>query len=151
MKALFAKNLRALYPADEAGEALVQKLGQGEMVEVEIRRKRNLQHHRLYWALLSLVWQQLDDRAKYPTVEELHAEVKIVTGHYDRRDIVVEGKRYPVLVPKSISFAAMDQDEFEQFFTRVCDWVAKDVLPGVRQEDLRHELSVMVGAEIGSD
>ena len=143
---LAAKRLRALYPVNEAGEDVVRHLGQGEVVELELRRPRNVQHHRLYWALLTLVWEQLDDREKYPTVETLHTEVKIISGHYDRRDIVMDGKRYPVLIPRSIGFHAMDQDAFSAFFDRVCEWVAKDVLPGVNRADLRHELSVMVGA-----
>lgn len=141
---LMAKNLSGLYATDEAGENVLRRIGQGEIVSVEVKKPRNLDHHRLFWALMTLVWKQLDIK-DYPTVEDLVTEAKIITGHYTRRDIEWEGKRYPVLTPKSISFAAMDQVEFSDFYDRICDWVATDILPGVKQEDLKYELERMTG------
>lgn len=143
-KVLLAKKLNALYPVGDADRDALNRIGQGEIVSVELRKPRNVKHHRLFWALMSLVWQQLD-HDKYPDVESLVTEVKIITGHYTRRDIVVDGTRYPVLTPSSISFAAMDQIAFSDFFEKVCDWVARDVLPGVQRADLVRELEIMTG------
>ena len=144
MKIRLVKKLSALYAYDELGEDSLRHLAQGEIVEVELTHPRNPKFHRLFFALLTLVWNNLDDPA-YPTVESLLTEVKIITGHYTRRNMVVDGKRYPVLTPNSISFAAMNDVEFEAFFQRVCDWIAKDVLPGITQEDLKLELENMTG------
>lgn len=141
------KHLESLRPADDAARDLLRKLGQGEIVTCEVKRPRNVRHHRLFWALMTLVWQQLDDPDRYPTVESLVTEVKIVTGHYDRRDIEWEGRRYPVLTPRSISFAAMDQTAFDAFFTKVCDWIAANVLPGVTERMLREELEILIGVQ----
>ena len=141
---LVTKRLRALYPIDENGEMVVQKMGQGEVVEVEMRRPRNLRHHRLYWALVSLVWQQLD-HAVYPTTEDLHTEIKIATGHYDKRCISIDGKWYTVLTPKSIAFHAMDQEAFSAFYERVCDWMVENILPGVEKLELQREIEEMTG------
>ena len=149
-KFLACKNLGSLRPIDDVGEAALRSMGQGEVVEIEVRQRRNLQHHHLFWALMSLVWAQIDDKAKYPTVEDLVTEVKLITGHYTRRDIVFEGRRYPVLTPSSISFAAMDQAAFAEFFERVSDWVATDILPGVTREDLQRELESMIGLSEGT-
>lgn len=124
-------------------------LAQGEIVEVTVRRPRHPAHHRLFWALASLCWANVDDREKYPTVEAFVTELKIVTGHYDRRDMVVEGKHYPVLTPKSISFSAMDQTEFAAFFDRCSDWIVANVLPGVTKAELRDELESMTGCKVG--
>jgi hypothetical protein len=143
------KRLKALYAYDEAAEVVVNKLAQGEIIEVTYRRPRNQKHHKLFFALLSLVWSQLD-QDDYPTVETLLTELKIRTGHYDRRDIEVEGKKYPVLTPKSISFASMGQDEFAAFFERVCDLVVRDLLPGIHSEELRQEVEIMAGAKVGA-
>ncbi len=145
VKVLMAKHLGSLRPIDEAGEIVLQGMAMQAVVEVEIRRIRNVQHHRLFWALMSLVWEQIDDKERFPTVEDLVTEVKIITGHYTRRDMVVEGKRYPVLTPKSISFAAMDQTTFSAFFERCVDWVVTNILPGVSRDDLREELELMTG------
>ena len=144
MKVRLVKKLSALYAYDEAGEATLRRLAPGEIVEMDLTRPRNAKFHRLFWALMTLVWNNIENAA-YPTVEDLVTEVKIITGHYTRRDMMVEGKRYPILTPNSISFAAMDQVQFEAFFQRVCDWIATDVLPGITQEDLRQELENMAG------
>ena len=139
------KKLKALYACDEAGEAILRTLGQGELVEITLRRPRNVKHHRLFFALISLCWEQMDNRDDYPTPEDLLTEIKIVTGHYTKRFVNLDGKRYTVLTPKSISFAAMEQPAFEEFFERCCLWIVANVLPGVTQEELRTEIEVMVG------
>ena len=46
--------------------------------------------------------------------------------------------------PGSISFAAMDQDEFDQFYDRVMDVVATDILPGVQRADVQRELMELI-------
>ena len=142
---LVVKSLGALRPVDETGEAILRTLAQGELVEITLRRPRNLKHHRLFFALMSLAWEQMDNQDDYPSVEDLVTELKIVTGHYTKRFIHMDGKRYTVLTPKSISFAAMEQPAFEKFFEHCCDWIVANVLPGVTQEELRTELEILVG------
>ena len=135
------KNLGALRPVDESGEEAIRSLGQGEIIEVTFRRPRNTKMHRLFWALMSLVWDQLDHK-EYPTVETLVTRVKIATGHRD--EYTFDGG-VVAFVPRSIAFHAMDQPEFERFFEAVCDWVVAYVLPGVSRADLLEEIEVMVG------
>ena len=144
-KALFVKHLNSLRPTDDDGEAIIRTLGQGELVQVEVKRPRNIRHHRYFFALINLVWEN-SDHEKWPTVDDLLTEVKLITGHYDRRVIEFQGQKVNVLTPKSISFAAMDQPAFEAFFTRVCDWVSQSVIPGTTEAELRAELEAMVAA-----
>ena len=143
---MLAKKLRALYPVDEAGEDWLRRLAQGEIIEATVRRPRNMAFHRKFWALASLCWTQTNDRARYPTVEALVTDLKIATGHCDRRTVVLDGAQMLVLTPRSISFAAMDDSEFAAFYDRVCDYVAVNVLPGVTRADLRAEIEQMIGA-----
>jgi len=138
---LVAKVLGSLRPVDEAGEEVLSHLAHGEIIEITMRRPRNVQHHRLFFALMSLVWQQLD-HTEYPTVEDLVTRMKIATGHRDRIEFA---GGIVAFVPRSISFANMGQDEFTVFFEQVCDWVAKEILPGVTREDLRLEVEAMIG------
>lgn len=143
---LVVKHLGALRPVDENGEAVVQKLGQGELVEIELRRPRHLPMHRKFWALMSLVWEQLD-HAEYPTVEDLVTRMKIAVGHRTRLEF---SDGTVAFIPRSISFAALDQSAFDTFFEACCDWIAAYVLPGVTREDLLEELEVLIGARAGS-
>lgn len=142
---LLVKHVASLRPVDDAGAEWLRHVGQGEIVEVTARRPRNVRFHRLFFALASLCWEQAPDRAQYPTVEDYVTALKIATGHYTRREADLDGVRMTVLTPRSISFAAMDEDEFKAWFDRCCDWVAVHVLPGVSRDDLRAELEAMLG------
>lgn len=140
-KFLAAKQLGSLRPVDEAGEGALRKFGQGEIVQVEIKRRRNIQHHRLYWALISTVHENMDGD-RYPTPDDLHAAIKIAAGYRTRIELPNGEVGF---IPGSIAFHKMDQTEFDAFFDRVCDLVAKYFLPGVTSELLKHEVSVMIG------
>lgn len=145
---LFAHTLGALRPADDASAEIIKGLGQGELVKVDVTRPRNLGHHRLFWALMSLLHQNLPDdkRAEYPTIKRLVTFFKIATGHVET--FLIDGRE--ITVPLSISFAAMDEIAFSQFFNQCCDLIAKDFIHGVKAEDWRKEIASMIGAEIAA-
>lgn len=145
-KAYFAKHMRSLHPADDDAADLVKKLGAGEIVEIEIRRPRNAKHHRLFWKLCTLVWENIADHDTYPTPEAIVDELKILTGHCERRYIMVNGERYLFVKPKSISYGAMDQDEFSAFFDNCGDIIEQRWMHGITNEELRNELEAMMGA-----
>jgi hypothetical protein len=142
VKVFLVKQLRSLHPADDGAEELLQRIKMGEIVEVELRRPRNIQHHRLFFALMNLVWQNIDHE-KYPTVEALIVRMKIDTGHRD--EMVFEGGVL-AYIPRSISFAAMSQDEFSQFFDRCCDWIAEKVIPGITKAEILAEIEPMISS-----
>lgn len=141
-KFLAIKKLGALRPIDDTGQEVLGHLGDGEIIEVEFRKKRNVQHHRKFWALMTIVWNNID-HGRYPTVESLVAAIKISTGH---REMITLPNGTEVYIPRSISFAKMDQTEFERFYDRMCDVIAEYWLPGVTSQELNTEVSVMIGA-----
>ncbi|WP_341893789.1 hypothetical protein [Ferrovibrio terrae] len=136
-----SKHLSGLRPVDQAGLDAIARLGMGEMVMVEIKRPRNIKHHRLYWALVGLVWENLDHE-RYPTPDSLHAAFKVCLGI--RTEITMPGGTI-AYIPGSISFEKMDQAEFSAFYDRVCDLIAKHFLPGVTNKELRAEICSMTG------
>jgi hypothetical protein len=138
---LAIKHLNSLRPADELGEAALRKIGHGEVLSVEIKRPRNGKHHRLFWALMGLVHDNIDQE-RYPTVEDLVAAVKISAGLRTRIELPNGEVGF---IPGSIAFHKMDQDEFSKFYDRVCDLIAKHFLPGVNTNDLRREVEIMIG------
>lgn len=142
MRVLCQKQLGALRPVDDAGREAFQKLGSGELVMVEMKRPRNIRHHRLYWALIGLVWQNIDQE-RYPTADDLHAAIKIAAG-LRTRIVLPDGT--VGFIPGSIAFHKMEQAAFNAFFDRVCDLVAAHFLPGVTSEELRAEVQQMIGA-----
>jgi len=140
-KFLAQKILNGLRPADEAGEEALRKISLGELVQVEIKRPRNLKMHKLFWALMSLVWQNVDSE-RYPTVEDLVAAVEIYAGIRTRIELPNGTQGF---IPGSIAFHKMDQVEFAAFFERVIDLVCTHFIPGLPPGDLRDELEQMVG------
>jgi len=141
MRFLATKHLGSLRPVDQAGEDALRKMGSGEIVSVEVKRPRNVKHHRMYWALLTLVHDNMDGD-RYPTVEDLHAAIKIAAGLRTR---IVLPNGEVGFIPGSTAFHKMDQTAFDAFYDRVCDLIAKHFLPGVTSEELKREVGSMIG------
>lgn len=139
VRILVAKNLGKLQPIDEAGEAVLKKLGQGEIVSVELIRPRNVQHHRKFFALLQII---LENQDFYKSIDDLLDVCKLRIGHVR----TVQTKDGTVSIPESISFAAMDQDAFNAFYDRACNWVITEVIPGLAKKDLDAEVEEQLRA-----
>lgn len=124
----------------------MRSIGHGEVVMVEVKRPRRLKHHRLFFALLSIVWENCDQE-RYPTVEDLRAAITIAAGHRTRIELPGNVVGF---IPRSIAFHKMDQAEFSAFYDRVCDLIAKHFLPGVTSDQLRAEVEEMIGARVAA-
>lgn len=129
-----------LVPADEQAEEEVRKLKPGQATLVEVKRARNERQHRLYWALIGVIF---DHQSRYATRQDLSDALKVAVGHYEE-----VGKRgeHVIVRPKSIAFANMPQADFEQFFERVVAFVCANIIPGTTDNELRAHLEDMVGA-----
>lgn len=144
MKFIAQKHLGALRPTDEVGQEALRKLGNGELVTVEFRKSRNIKHHRLFWALMSIVHQNMD-HDRYPTVEDMTSAIKIAAGLRTRIELPNGEVGF---IPGSIAFHKMDQAAFSEFYDRVCDLIAKHFLPGVESEALKDEVEIMCGMKV---
>lgn len=132
---LLRKTLGAkLEPVDDAGRDALSRIAAGNVVRAEITRPRNLAHHRKYWALISLIYQ---NQTRYQSPEELNDAIKVHVGH---ASVMVLRDGTEVRVPKSIAFHAMNQDEFDSFYSRVIDCVVSEIIPGLNRGDLEREL-----------
>lgn len=134
---VFRKHLRGLVPMNEQAEDALRKIKQDQDVFVKFRRPRNIFHHRKLFALLNMVCNNLDMPI---TPEQLLVVIKIRTGHVD----VIKTTKGLIEIPKSISFAAMSQDQFEPFYDRAIEFIIADVLPGVNRQELEAEVLEMV-------
>lgn len=137
--ALFRKTLSGLTPANTIAEDRLRKLRLGAVIQADIKQPRNVGHHRMYWALCGLVAENMPGDYDAEIVSEI---IKIRTGHVT----VARTRKGEVFIPKSISFAAMDQTAFKEFFDRAVRVVVTDILPGVDSDALRAEVINMIGA-----
>lgn len=100
----------ALHVTDTESAAAFSKVPFGKPVHVQVRQPRNGQHHRLYWTLC----QRIAD-AVGADAENVSDILKIETGHC----VTVKSRKHGELrLPRSISFAKMDQTAFREFFDR---------------------------------
>lgn len=128
------KRMSSLIPIDDEGKEALNSVGQGELVRVKLTKARNLKHHKKFMSMLQLV---LANQEKYPTMTHLLTAVKIEAGWYEDAPIEVGGKL--VYLPKSISFAKMDQSEFDLFYDSAIHAVCR-LLPHLKAEDIRDEV-----------
>ncbi len=135
---LFVKHFGALRPANPDAEALMAKLTPGKLVMVEVKRSRNLFHHRKFFALMQLVYE---NQTAYATVDDIVTTFKFACGHTHKFNT----KRGMIEIPLSISFANMDQTGFETFYNRAMDFLIAEVLPGIDSADLEREVQEIIG------
>ena len=97
----------------------IKKLPLNEVVEVEIKRKRNIKFHKKFFALINLVFQ---NQEVYTNIEHLRKDLIIASGHYELRHNF-EGVE--ITEAKSISFANMDELEFGELYNSLLDVIVK--------------------------
>lgn len=76
-------------------------------LQIDVTQPRNLEHHRLFWALCARIGKGIGKDAEW-----VERAFKVETGHFDV--YTYAGKESMVL--RSISFAKMDQIAFREFF-----------------------------------
>jgi hypothetical protein len=132
MSKIFCKNTATgLIPLYDSDYEEKRKLKIGEVYECEIKRKRNYDFHKKFFALIKLGCENsplgMPEQAyrAYVTMKAGYAEVyKTPTGR--------------MALPQSISFSSMDQPKFEKLFFAVLQIIAKDI--GSDQETIQSEL-----------
>jgi hypothetical protein len=134
----FRRSLGSLRPDDAEAEEALRGVGANEIVGVIMRRPRNVGHHRKFFALLKIVFE---NQEIYRSEAELLAAIKIATGHCVPLTLTTGQKAF---IPSSISFASMDQAEFDKFWNAVCVLVTTKIIPNLSRDDLEAELMSMV-------
>ena len=100
-------------PASDSDYEIAKKYKAGEVYLADIKKPRNLQFHRKFFALIDTIW---DIQSHFDNREALRLWLIMKSGHFDTF-IAPKGK--PVYIPRSISFASMDDVEFERVYNDV--------------------------------
>lgn len=134
MDVVMCKRISSLIPVDDEGKEALDGIGQGELIKVKITKARNLKHHKKFFSMLNLVF---DNQDKYPTLKHLLTAVKLEAGWYEDEAVDVNGKRSYLV--KSISFAKMDQLEFDDFYMQAIAACCR-LLPHLNANDIEQEV-----------
>ena len=118
-----------------------KKLHTGDNVLCDITRPRNYEFHKKFFALIRLVFDNLPeyiaDTFNIYSEEDMLNAFKIDLGLYT---IINVGNQQLVKLG-SISFAKMDNTEFERFYNRSIDIVLNKYMNGTGRFDLIEEIN----------
>lgn len=128
---------------DALSAEAISNINLHEIVTASIRRPRNEKHHRKLFALLKVVFE---NQSLFATTEELLGALKLATGLFDTGK-TIEG--VPYARPKSISFAAMDQHRFEQWYDKAVNVILTKILPNTDRTDLEAQVLEILGEQHG--
>lgn len=129
----FVRTLGGLAPVDDAAKEAMNFYGTGEILRVKLHRDRNPRHHRLFFGLLGLVFQ---NQTRYLSQEALRFAITIQAGYVD--EIRLSGDKV-ALKPKSLSWGKMDQAEFSEFYAAALKAIP-ELLPELGNVDWEREL-----------
>lgn len=120
--------LMPLYPSDYDEK---RKLRIGQDYKAVITNPRNLGFHKKFFALLNLAHQNHNLDLPF---EGFRAYILIKAGYVN----ILDTPKGAMYLPKSISFASMSQDEFEECYNRVVNILIKEL--GITSEMIEGEL-----------
>lgn len=120
----------ALWPEDEKSAEMIRKIPRHASVPVRLLRDRNHESLALYWRVLERV---VAATGRWHCAEELHLALKIATGRISEIQLVT-GRR--VLVPESVAFDQMSQDEFQRYFDAAMRVICDEVMGGCSIDEL---------------
>jgi len=122
MKLLLKRLNNAFIPIDDEGVEAFSKVKEGEEILVEYKRHRNVGNHKRLFSMLKGVVSNTD---RYKTVDNLLSVIKLKSGHFET---IVTHKGDAVYIPKSINFASMSEDKFQEFFSSAIN-ICLEIIP----------------------
>lgn len=131
-------NIRGLLiPSDEEAREYISKLEEGQVVYLDIKKRRNYQFHKKLFALFNFLYshwepQELQDSQWQGVVPErsfetFRRDLTILAGHYEAFYRVDGSIR---IEAKSLSFGKMGEEEFENLYSNVINVGLKHILTG---------------------
>lgn len=140
----------AFVPASEEDAELAKRFKVGSISRVELKLMRNSQFHRKFFSLVKLAFDMWSETLPEQSWRGMPVQPNI--DHF-RRDLIISAGFHEVVwstkkdrdgnqefrvIPRSIAFANMDQDEFEKLYSAVINVVLR-MLPdrGLSEEVLR--------------
>lgn len=131
MRIALSKTFNGFVPVDPKTQEWADKIKIGQVIHSDFKKVRNYAFHKKYFALLTVAfdnWEPGEINSKYGKPEKnfdrFRADLTILAGFYENT-IRLDGSVR--IEPKSISFASMDNQEFEELYNRTIDVLIKHV------------------------
>ena len=121
--------IKPLYNSDYD---VFKKLKKNTPLEFEVKQKRNYQFHKKGMALFNLGFENQDQIKSFDNYRKI---MTMKAGYYDT-EVTDKGVVY---FAKSISFANMDENDFNDLYKALTHVIAKEL--GLEDETVRNEIN----------
>ena len=143
MKLVAVKQGHSLVAQDRLAIDDLDKIKDGAMVTVEVIKKRSIQHHRRFFALVRFCFEHQREPVRYLTEDAMRAAITISAGH--RTELYMADGTLAFMA-NSIAWDKMDQVAFNEFWRNCCDAIKRHYVPGITDEHIRQGLEDLIGA-----
>lgn len=135
MKLTLVKQLNNTFKAAyDSDYETMKKIKVGDFLECDIKKPRNYEFHKKYFALLNMVF---DNQERYSNITDLRHDLTLEIGYYTlRRNLSGD----MIKIPNSISFASMDELTFNDLYSKTIKSIVKhfgfieqDILDNIEQ------------------
>ena len=132
----FMRVCDGLVPIDEATSDYLAKIDSGEHVVLKKSNVRNPRNHARCFAFLNLTFDMQDS---FDNKEIWRYYVQIMAGHCHFVPSPKTGQIMPI--PKSISWADLDEEDFKEVFARAVDAFLNRYGKGLTEDDFMKALA----------
>lgn len=130
---------KALEPCTKRSIEAFEGTPKNTTMLVQVKRPRNIQHHRKFFALLKIV---IDAGGFNGSEKSLLHLLKLECDEFDLLYLPYKGEY--LKIPNSISFASMGQERFEKFYDKALDFCCEKLLcvpSHILETEVSHEIS----------
>ena len=144
MKIYLQREGERFKPLSEQDFDNLKRIKDGSIIYVDYKKPRNPLFHNKFMSMVRVVFE---NQEQYTSIESMLNIIKIELGYYDT--MVIQGDhsgnvKYEVRIPKSISFASMDEMEFHTLYNRAVELVLHKFLPTVTPAELEEYVDKIV-------
>lgn len=129
-----------LAPAYDSDYKAVKAIPEGDILTIDISLERNPKFHRKFFALVKLLYEHLPEEVtdKYPDPETFRRQYLFYRCGVTEEIEDWQGGRH--IVPKSISWGAMDEVEFREVYERIMNIMVREFLPDITDDEFEEQL-----------
>lgn len=136
-------------PATVQDEEAAKRIKVGDGMRCKFTKVRNLWFHRKFFALLGVAYEALEA----PNLEYKGQKVEKNKDEFREEIIILAGFYIPTftlrgdvrLKAKSISFGSMNEDEFDDLYSKTIDVILQKVLKNYTRDDLDKVVDEVLG------
>ncbi len=129
-----------LAPAYDTDYKALQSIPLGDIITVDLSLERNPGFHRKFFAMIRFFYEHMPEiiTDKYPDPETFRRQFLFYYCGVTEEVTDWKGERH--IIPKSVSYGAMDDAEFREIYEAIREKIVHDFFPDIQDEEFESEL-----------